>query len=391
MKTLLFDLLNAQPIGSSKFHGGGEYIKRVFDRLVQEYSKIIRIIAFYDHDKFLDEWLIKLMEDYRIETVNVKSIYELPNVFSNNKIDLFYTGLPYEYRTEILPKGVYKVATFHGMRAVECPHDEYEYKYTDSMKVKTKEQIRTFLKNTKWGYAKNKEQGIANYKECIATFDKIVCVSNHTKYSLLNYFPEVSEDQVEVRYSPLKNSTSRSIGRSCRKQEDEKYILLLGGNRWIKNSYRGLKALDDLYSRGHLQNIKTVVVGNLSKTIKSELVNNEKYIFKGYVNDDELESLYRDCELFLYPTLNEGFGYPPLEAMVYGRTCIVSGICSLPEICRDAVYYVNPTDIGEIQNRILWALSVPINTEYVVLQSQRIQEKQESDLRMLCQLIVKNL
>lgn len=279
----MFDLLNAQPIGSSKFHGGGEYIKRVFDRLVQEYSKIIRIIAFYDHDKFLDEWLIKLMEDYRIETVNVKSIYELPNVFSNNEIDLFYTGLPYEYRTEILPKGVYKVATFHGMRAVECPHDEYEYKYTDSMKVKMKEQVRTFLKNTKWGYAKNKEQGIANYKECIAAFDKIVCVSNHTKYSLLNYFPELSEDQVEVRYSPLKNSTSRSIRRSCRKQEDEKYILLLGGNRWIKNSYRGLRALDDLYSRGHLQNIKTVVVGNLSKTIKSELVNNEKYIFKGYL------------------------------------------------------------------------------------------------------------
>lgn len=388
MKTLLFDLLNAQPIGNSKFHGGGEYIKRVFDKLVHDYSQTIKIITFYNYDKFLDEWIIQLIADYNIETLDVKSIYELPNIFKTNKINVFYTGLPYEYRKEMFPNEVYKIATFHGMRAVECPHDEFEYKYVDSFKIKIKERTRTLLKYSRWGYNKNIDQGIVNYKKCIAAFDKIVCVSNHTKYSLLNYYPELLEKQVDVRYSPLKNSVSRSLEKKFDNSVKEKYILLLGGNRWIKNSYRALQALDNLYSRGHIQNIKTVVVGNLSNTIRSELVNNDKYDFKGYVSDDELESLYRNCELFLYPTLNEGFGYPPLEAMFYGKTCIVSGICSLPEICGEAVYYVNPTDVGEIQNRILCALSMPINPERVVLQSQKIQERQENDLRMLCEIIL---
>ena len=388
MKTLLFDLLHAQPIGNSKFHGGGEYIKRVFDKMVHDYSQTIKIIAFYNYDNFLDEWIIQLITDYNIETLDVKSLYELPSIFKTNKINVFYTGLPYEYRKEMFPDDVYKIATFHGMRAVECPHDEFEYKYADSFKTKIKECTRTLLKYSRLGYSKNIEQGILNYKKCIASFDKIVCVSNHTKYSLLNYFPELLEKQVDVRYSPLKNSVSRSIEKEFDNSVKEKYILILGGNRWIKNSYRALKALDDLYSRGHIQNIKTVVVGNLSNTIRSELVNNDKYDIKGYVSDDELESLYINCELFLYPTLNEGFGYPPLEAMFYGKTCIVSGICSLPEICGEAVYYVNPTDVGEIQNRILYALSMPINPECVVLQSQKIQERQESDLIMLCRLLM---
>ena len=58
MKKVLFDLLSAQPIGTSKYHGGGEYIKRVFKCLVDEFSENLEITVFYDKDKFLDEWEI---------------------------------------------------------------------------------------------------------------------------------------------------------------------------------------------------------------------------------------------------------------------------------------------------------------------------------------------
>ena len=107
-----------------------------------------------------------------------------------------------------------------------------------------------------------------------------------------------------------------------------------------------------------------------------------------YVDIDKLESLYKYCDLFLYASLNEGFGMPPLEAMKYGKTCIVSGVCSLPEICGDAVYYVNPYDINEIASRILNAAMVKITPNKVITQYSKIHERQENDLDKLCEFII---
>ena len=73
---ILFDLFFAQPIGSSKFHGGGEYMKAVFKRLVELNSKD-DIIVFYDFDKFIDDWIIELIRQNHIKSVDVKSIKEV--------------------------------------------------------------------------------------------------------------------------------------------------------------------------------------------------------------------------------------------------------------------------------------------------------------------------
>ena len=63
--------------------------------------------------------------------------------------------------------------------------------------------------------------------------------------------------------------------------------------------------------------------------------------------------MYAGAYAFIYPTLNEGFGYPPLEAMKYGVPVITTAFSSIPEICGDAVLYSNPYSIEEIANRIL--------------------------------------
>ena len=102
-----------------------------------------------------------------------------------------------------------------------------------------------------------------------------------------------------------------------------------------------------------------------------------------------MEQLYAGCRIFLYPTLNEGFGYPPLEAMRYGKTCVVSAVCSLPEICGDAVYYINPYDIGEISTRILEAIDAPMDYEMVLQRYEKILQRQENDLDNLVELIAK--
>lgn len=76
----------------------------------------------------------------------------------------------------------------------------------------------------------------------------------------------------------------------------------------------------------------------------------------GYVSDDELKSLYSQATCFIYPSLYEGFGLPPLEAMSNGCPVIVARSGSLPEVCGDAALYcdpLNPQDIADKINRMM--------------------------------------
>lgn len=385
MKKILYDLLLSQPSGTSKFHGGGEYMKRIFRELVLTKPDDVELVSYYNHDAFLDEWLLELMKTYGIRSYNIKSIEEIHSIFEQEHFDVFYSGMAYDYRKEYFPDDIYKIGTFHGMRGAECPHDRFEYKYIGSFVRRTKEQIRNLIKDTSLGYERSRKSALQNYEKCIKCFDKLICDSMHTSYSLLAYYPLLENISVNVCYPPLKYSGTEGF----KELENNKFILLLGGDRWIKNAYRGVKAIDSLYSRGHLQGIKTVIVGGLSSAILKEIKNKERFDIKGYVDDEELNSLYNNCSVFLYPTLNEGFGYPPLEAMRYGKTCIVSAVCSLPEICGDAVYYINPYDIGEIQNRILWAVDQQIDKDKVLDQYNKVLNRQTDDLKRICGIILR--
>lgn len=72
------------------------------------------------------------------------------------------------------------------------------------------------------------------------------------------------------------------------------------------------------------------------------LNNTENIYFLGYVNDGEAKALMKNCKAFLFPTLYEGFGIPPLEAMSVGARAVVSDIPCLREVYEDSVWYINP-------------------------------------------------
>jgi glycosyltransferase involved in cell wall biosynthesis len=80
-------------------------------------------------------------------------------------------------------------------------------------------------------------------------------------------------------------------------------------------------------------------------------------IFTGYISDDEIPILMNGACLLIYPSLYEGFGRPPLEAMACGTPVIVSNISSMPEVVGDAGALVDPTDVDDIANTILAILT----------------------------------
>jgi glycosyltransferase involved in cell wall biosynthesis len=96
-----------------------------------------------------------------------------------------------------------------------------------------------------------------------------------------------------------------------------------------------------------------VIVGQqYSKVFKNSMLANKRVIEMGYVTDEVLAGLYKHAMCLVYPSFYEGFGLPPLEAMLMGCPVIVSNRSSLPEICGDAALYCDPGDPQTIASAI---------------------------------------
>jgi len=378
MNTILFDLLECQPASTSKFHGGGEYIKAVFKNFTEKFWGKCNMVVFFNPDKFLDTWIYDIIKEKHIECVHVKTVDEVGKAFTGKKIDVFYTGMPYYYLKKNIPDEVRIKGTIHGLRLVEMPSDKYAHLYLTG-RGSIKERVRFLISD----YYRRKKQ--EQFYSVIDMIDELVCVSNHTKYAIRTYYPDFKDKDIQVFYTPQKNA---QLCEDDSPIEEGKYILLMGGDRWVKNTYRGILAIERLFKAGYLGKYKVVVVGGLSDKIRSRIREPKRYTIKGYVETAELENLYKFSDIFVYPSLNEGFGMPPLEAMKYGVTCVISAICSLPEVCGDAVYYTNPYDIEEMSGRILQASNEKIEPDVVLGRFKHIKQKQDRDLDLLCEFII---
>lgn len=152
-------------------------------------------------------------------------------------------------------------------------------------------------------------------------------------------------------------------------------------------------AFDRLVSYGRASDIRMKIAGSNGSDFKYKIQNPTRFDFLGYVDDTELERLYANAYLFVYPSLNEGFGYPPLEAMRYSVPVIASSFSSISEICGGGVLYFNPFSIEEIMNRMIMLSTNPeIYQEYARIgheRYERIKARQDKDLDSLIDLFAK--
>ena len=384
MKIIVFDLFSAQPKQGIKFHGGGEYIKTVF-KVLLETIKTLNITSIihvcFDTENYIDEWISLIIGRNNLLVHSVKNEREIVDVlYELDGTDItFYTGMIYLYGKDKVqfPEGVRTIGTCHGLRLLEKPYDIYAYKYGGA-KVFFKELLRrTICKR----YLYNKYYN--EFKNSLENFKVIITVSEHSSYAIRTHLPEVAKNiDIRVLYTPMKVTHNQYTA------VDKNYIMMISADRWLKNAFRGVCAIDDLYSKGCLSGVKTKVLGNYPVRLRRQIANLDKFEFYGYVDNDELEKMYAECSIFFYPSLNEGFGLPPIEAMKYGKTCIISGVCSLPEIYENTVYYCNPYDVQEMENRLLKAIEYRIDTEIIKKRLNKIIERQKEDLIQICNLII---
>jgi len=83
----------------------------------------------------------------------------------------------------------------------------------------------------------------------------------------------------------------------------------------------------------------------------------ELVLITKFVSEEELDNLYKNASLFVFPSLSEGFGLPPLEAMARGVPVVSSNATCLPEILGDAAVYFNPLDVDDMAEKIKKTLS----------------------------------
>ncbi|MBT6325621.1 MAG: glycosyltransferase family 4 protein [Bdellovibrionales bacterium] len=100
----------------------------------------------------------------------------------------------------------------------------------------------------------------------------------------------------------------------------------------------------------------------------------EKIIFTGFLNTENLENIYSNANLFIYPSLYEGFGIPVLDAMSRGLPVLCSNTSSLPEVGGDAACYFNPTDPSDITDKIAQVIS-SVDLQKIMIHKGHINTK----------------
>ncbi|KXG77771.1 glycosyltransferase family 4 protein [Thermotalea metallivorans] len=198
--------------------------------------------------------------------------------------------------------------------------------------------------------------------EAIARAEKIITVSHHSKKDIMRYF-HVPKEKIEVIYHAADKIFKPMDKTEARNKIGEKYyianpfILYLGGFSPRKNIARLIRAFH-LICRELEGDYKLVILGEPSRTyanlkrLVEKLKIQDKVIFAGFIPTGDLPVFYNACECFVYPSLYEGFGLPPLEAAACGVPVVTSKISSIPEIMGSCCTYVNPYEIVDIAQGI---------------------------------------
>lgn len=213
------------------------------------------------------------------------------------------------------------------------------------------------------------------YKKIIKSAIKkslnILTPSNFTRKDILDIF-KVPEEKITVTYEggPSNNLLKKIPNDKILKKFNLKrpFILYVGNAYPHKNLDNLLNSLKYIPSNVHL-----VLVGKKDdfyeklEKLSDKNDYSDRVIFTGFVTDEDLVALYKDSSAFIFPSLNEGFGLPALEAQNFGLPVLTSNRSSLPEILGNSALYFNPLKPKDIAEKIKKVLNSKEIREGLVL------------------------
>ena len=388
---ILFDLYTPQ----CQIGGAGEYIRKVFYTLVEyirKYQSDIIVYALIDSSSGKYAYQDLTPESLSHNGINIADIngLTLKQLIDDYSIDKVFIGCAQYWGAS------FDVANI----LVPCicvVHDLCEEDYNDS-------HVPELLKLPwRWYEFNRKRVGwykrrfLGQWKDPLFQMKSImdmanvnnkvqfIVVSEYTKASFAYHF-NYPIDRIKVLYScPRITVEKEEIEDSTLKEtvaSGKKYYLFLSANRELKNPAHMFKAFCRFVECGNSDSF-LVTTGCKMKMF-------ENHIPLGYLNDNDLAQVMRHCYALLFPTFMEGFGYPPIEAMGYGKPVLCSNVTSVPEICGDAAIYFSPLYESDIF-RALSVLSSSNYDEYVAKSKARfrqVSERQNADLKELIEMIL---
>ena len=191
--------------------------------------------------------------------------------------------------------------------------------------------------------------------------DFVLSISEYSLNRFLETYPHYPKERTGVAHLGSRffsTDPKGIIGKSVSRLTPDKFWLSVCTLEPRKNLRRLLRAFREYLKQ--TANAYPLVLAGGQGWMEGEL---ESFInqldlsnhvqLPGYVSDEELCWLYKNCFAFLYPSLYEGFGLPVLEAMGFGAAVITSNTTSLPEVAGEAAHYVDPLDVSDMAKAFL--------------------------------------
>ena len=322
-------------IQSTPYRTGVERVQR---NLLRELTRIDRKNEYLLIAKEWVDFEFALPDNFRVVDLSESDTSYLwrerlrPPLIKKEKVDIFHSPVS---AVPVLG-GCKKIATVH-----ELPWVERE---KGGEKVAKGHRVWLFL-NTRFA-------------------DRIVAVSYRTRGNILLLYPEaeglvtVIHNAVDPGFHKLNNPPNRGLYLEDFGIPNAPFILFVGSLRKKKNLGTLLDAFENILEMGIgdlnivLLGVRSTAWGDLSERLEKSALS-KRVFAPGYVSDSDLLCFYNLAKIVVYPSLFEGFGLPPLEAMACGTPVITTYGGAIPEVVEEAAVLVEPRDVKGLREAIL--------------------------------------
>ena len=390
--------------------GAGEYSRRVFFELMNSLENDkddnLHVYVLYDSQKGIaydDLNERNLLKKYNVTFVDCYG-RDLNTIVWNHNIDVFFIACIQYLRdySGIQAIDCKVISVIHDLTLTEIIHNRISV-YANLLFFESDDKNRfPFLIGRICRYISSIKKAMIHYilsgnwslEKSICDKTKVlldvffhksnivlIAVSEYTKVSCSYFF---NSDNIKVLYSPERIIEGSVHVKNCRLADilskRLKFYLIVSAARAMKNARKAINAFEKFVKTHPDSYLVTIGFGkNLF----------DHHIDIDFLCDSDLEIVYKSCYALIYPSFFEGFGYPPVECMHYGKPILSSNVSSMPDVLGDAPIYFCPFYESSIYNALLTLTEE--NYQSISIKSQKqyniIKKRQSSDLKILINLI----